>query len=279
MSEPESAGVRVVHHTGQTREALSRLIEAHDRALLQGMGVLKNKHGSAVTRVREAGEELCVKQYPPRSAFERAKDWLRRSRAERAWRAVEYLASRGVATPAAVAVVERNGTSYLVTRFVEGFVPLGRLLRDRFAEKPSAAEVAAKRALLEAVGHWLRRLHTLRIYHDDCSAKNLLTVESEAGWAFHLLDLDGVAPYRWLSYSRRVKNLSQLVDPPAGLTRTDCLRLLRAYVGGDPALELRRLSRDVAAAARRRSASRARAHARHMRRKARRRRAEQRRAR
>jgi hypothetical protein len=178
-----------------------------------------------------------------------------------------------------VAVIERDGTRYLVTRFVERSLPLGRLLRERFAEKAVPAEIAAKRSLLRAVGRWLRRLHALGIYHDDCSAKNVLTIESEAGWAFHLLDLDGVMPGRRLSYAHRVKNLSQLIDPPGRLTRTDCLRLLRAYVEGDPARELRRLSRDVAAAVRRRSARRSRAHARHMRRKARRRRAEERRSR
>jgi tRNA A-37 threonylcarbamoyl transferase component Bud32 len=270
-TDASGTALRVVHHTGQTPGALSRLLDAHERALREGAGVLKNKHGTAVTRVRRDGEDLCVKQYRRPGALDRAKDLLRRSRAERAWRAATYLASRGVATPEAVAVLERGGTRYLVTRFVDGSAPLKRLLAERFTARPSAREIAAKRSLVRALGRWLRRLHALGIYHDDCSAKNVLCVEGEAGWAFHLLDLDGVAPGRRLSYPRRVKNLSQLVDPPASLTRADCMRLLLAYAEDEPVPERRRLARDVAAAARRRSASRARAHERHMRRKARRR--------
>jgi hypothetical protein len=231
-----------------------------------------------VTRVRLDGADLCVKQYRRPRSLDRLKDLLRRPRAERAWRASAYLASRGIATPDAVAVLQRGPTRYLVTRFVERSMPVKRLVEERFAGTPSAKEIAAKRSLVRSLGRWLHGLHALEIYHDDCSTKNVLAVESEAGWTFHLLDLDGVAPGRWLTYPRRVKNLSQLVDPPGSLTRADCMRLLRAYAEGDPEGERRRLVRDVGAAARRRRASRIRVRARNRQRKERRRRAEERRS-
>ena len=44
--------IRVVRHTGQTPASLARLLDAHERALLAGEDVLKDKDGTAVTRVR-----------------------------------------------------------------------------------------------------------------------------------------------------------------------------------------------------------------------------------
>ena len=46
----------------------------------------------------------------------------------------------------------------------------------------------AKRALLPALGRWLRRVHDRGVYHGDWSAKNVLVVETEGppGWQFLL---------------------------------------------------------------------------------------------
>ena len=246
-----------VHRGSRTAAELARLLDAHARALGEGRGVLKDDHRSAVTRVRaDDGEALCVKQYRLRRRGG-ARRLLRASRGARAWRAAEQLASLGVATPEPVALVERHGETFLVTRFVADSLPLDRLERERLSAK-SADEIARKRSLLRALGRWAGRLHALGVYHGDLSAKNVLAVESDEGHAFHLLDLDGLTPRGRLTYRRRVKNLAQLLDPSWNTTRSDCLRVLAGYAESAPPVEWRRLARDVDAAMLRRSTRRAR---------------------
>jgi tRNA A-37 threonylcarbamoyl transferase component Bud32 len=238
--------VRVLRHTGQTRESLARLVEGHERALESGADVLKQQDGAAVTRVRTDELDVCVKQYRRGGLGQRLKDWLRPQRGERAWRAADYLARRGVQTPEAVALLERGDSSYLLTRFVCDALPLNQ----RIGQIESAE---SREGLAVALGAWLGQLHALGVYHDDCSAKNVLSVaRAGGGWDLWLIDLDGVSPTSRLSYRRRVKNLSQVIDPPAGLTRDDVRGLLDAYTAVEGALEVQLFARDVRAAAERR---------------------------
>ena len=223
--------------------------------------MLKDRLGRAVTRVRADGADLCVKQYRVRGWRDRIKSWLRPSPGLRAWRAAERVLALSVDTAEPVALFELDGETCLVTRFVADAEPLDRRLFDLHARDRRADRLAIKRGLVRAVGEWLARIHALDIDHDDCSAKNVLTVERDDGWVLYLLDLDGARVGRAPGYRRRVKNVAQLLDPPTGLTLTDRVRLLRAYAEA-AGLDPRRLARDVARAVRRRSVSRVRMYAR-----------------
>ena len=267
---PRPGELRLLRSTcerGDAEASLARIAEAHWRSLETGEGVLKNHHGTAVTRVHADGADLCVKQYRVRGWRDRLKAFLRPSPGLRAWRAAERVLALGVETAAPVALFELDGETCLVTRFLAEAEPLDRRLFDLQARDERADRLAVKRRLVRTVGEWLARIHTLEIDHDDCSAKNLLTVEGQAGesgregWTLYLLDLDGARVGRAPGYGRRVKNVAQLLDPPTGLTLTDRVRLLRAYaeVAG---LDTRTLARDVARAVRRRSVSRVRTYAR-----------------
>ena len=238
-----------------------------------------------MTRVEHGGQAFCVKEYRRLGWLDRVKDWLRGSRAQRAWNAARLFADRGIATPEPVALVEgtlkqelERGTpadcgqsrvprpssylgvcrdasgyrNYVVTRYVEGAVPLNRLLEERFHRSLGAGELAAKRSMLRELGRWLRRVHDLAVYHDDWSTKNILAVQAPGGWQFYFLDLESVVPRKRLTDRRRAKNLGQLSDAPFGITRTDRMRFLVAYAGGDRALTRGRFPRQVLAAARRR---------------------------
>ncbi|MFW6161653.1 MAG: lipopolysaccharide kinase InaA family protein, partial [Planctomycetota bacterium] len=248
---------RVVQTRGLSRQALAAVLAAHDRALATGEGVHKNQPRTAVTRVRVGGEAFAVKEYRG-GLLERLKKRLRGSRALLAWRAAARLAASRIATAEPVAVVARGGEDYLVTRWVEGAVPLHRLLAERFGEAPPRGELAAKRRLLRGLGRWLRRIHDAGFYHNDWSAKNILAVEREGQWAFSLLDLESVTFYKWLTRRRRVKNLSQLNDTRAGVTATDRMRVLVAYAGMDRRLTRGAFPRRILAGTRRRVARRAR---------------------
>ncbi len=249
-----SLPMRILQASGQSPELLSAALDAHAQALRDGNGVLKDGVRAAVTRVECQGQDLCVKEYQRVGVLDLLKSRLRAPRALRAWRAAAALEARGVSTPERLAVVERAGKRFLLTRFVAGAVALDRLLTETYAKPRNADQLGERRELARALGVWMAGFHASGIYHDDCSAKNLLVA---GHLEFQLLDLDSVSPFRRLTYRRRVKNLSQLIDPPMGLSRTDQMRLLRAYVAISKH-DLRRLSRDVAAAAKRRADRRSR---------------------
>ena len=230
---------------------LAQALDAHDAALGRGESVLKDDARTAVTRVSAAGEDLCVKEFRRQGLLDRLKDRVRETRETRAWSVARHLEACGLATPSVVAVVSRAGRRYLITRWVQGSVSVDRLLRDRFAAGASPGEIAAKRATLAGLGSFVRRVHDQGIYHGDFSAKNVL-MQGDGGREFLLLDLDGISTGRTPDARRRAKNLAQLVDPPAGLTRADQLRVVAAYAEADSRSETRALIRRVAAVARER---------------------------
>jgi len=259
--------IRIVHTKGCSDGELLALIAAHERALASREDVLKDGPRTAVTRVRLGGQSYCVKEYRRSSFLDRIKDWLRGRRDHRAWRAAGYLAARDIPTPQPVALAKDKAAGYLVTRFVEGAVPLNRLLKERFGGPPSGLDLAAKRAMVRQLGRWLRRVHDLGVYHDDWSPKNILAIQSGQEWVFYVLDLESMSPRKRLSYRRRVKNLGQISDVPFGVTRTDRMRFLIAYAQEDRGLTRGRFPRDVLAVARRREEAWARSHAKALRRK------------
>lgn len=249
--------VRVVHTSGALSAAqLDALLAAHARALATRRGLLKDGSRSAVSRASLGGQWFCVKEYRASRLRDRVRRWAGGSRARRAWRGALHLARLGIATPEPVAVVERGGTAYLVTRFIEGATPLNLLMARRFAGAVAAGELSAKRALLAQLAAWARSIHDLGVYHDDWSAKNILAAERGGCWAFWLLDTESLSPRKRLTYRRRVKNLAQLSDVAAGATRADKLRFLLAYARGDGSLTSGRFARDILAAAARRAEAR-----------------------
>jgi hypothetical protein len=136
---------------------------------------------------------------------------------------------------------------YLVTRFQPDTRSLRMVLGDGFPERTPRERFTARRALTGDLGVWLRRVHAVPLYHNDCSAKNVLVRDTGRGFEFLLLDLESVSRWRAPGHRRRVKNLAQLLEPPFRLARTDILRVLNAYSAGMPAHERARLRRDVAA--------------------------------
>lgn len=245
-----AGALRIVRNTGMSHEQLAALLAGHDQALATGEGVLQSRERTAVTRVALGEQTYCVKEYRELGLLDRVKDTLRGSRAVLAWRAAEALASRGVATPEAVAVVERGRSHFFVTRFVEDSASLKDLLRGRFAGPLSRDEIAAKRAMARQLGPWLRRVHDQCVYHDDWSLKNILARQRGEVWDFYFLDLESMPHYKWLTRRRRIKNLGQLNDTPAGVTHTDRMRFLLAYAGDDRELTRGRFPLEVLAATR-----------------------------
>ncbi len=233
----DAQSVTICRGTALSQEEAAAILDLHRRTLHHGgPDVLKDHRRSAVTCVSCGEQSLCVKEYKSLGWRDRLKDAVRQPRACRAWDGAQRLIACGVSTPEPLAVLESGGTRFLVTRYIEGGVPLRQLLVERFGGPLSSEELAATRTLIRCLGRWCRSVHDRSLYHDDWSAKNILVVEAAEGWSFYLLDTESLAPGTPLNDRRRAKNLGQLSDAPAGATRTDKMRFLLAYADGDPAL-------------------------------------------
>jgi hypothetical protein len=216
--------------------------------------------GSSVSRVTLPAEggprELAVKLHRWRGPRGALSDWWYGSRGARARAGRARLAASGVDSPALVAIAERRCAGFVIeswelSEFRADARPLPVALLGL------AQEPRRRRALLAALGGLLGALHAAGVDHPDLKPSNLL-VGGDGGLA--LLDLDALIPPRRLDWRRRVRALGQLEawarDLACGLTRSDRLRVLRAYLAREAGLagERDRLVREVDAWATRRVA-------------------------
>jgi hypothetical protein len=196
--------------------------------------------GSSVSRVQlESGgppRDLAVKLHRWRGVRGALSDWWRASRAVRARAGRVRLTPCGVDSPALLAIAERRRAglvleSWELAEFRTDAQPLPVALATTGAGRRS------RRALLAAVGDLVGALHGAGIDHPDLKPSNLLV---GATGALALLDLDALVPPRRLTWRRRVRALGQLEayarDLAPELSRADRLRVLRAYLGRNPAL-------------------------------------------
>ena len=88
-----------------------------------------------------------------------------------------------------------------------------------------------KRAMLRALGTEIARLHRAGFVHGDLTPYNLFVERGEPP-CFTFVDHERTRWTRFASGRRRLRNLVQLgrFDLP-GLSRTDRMRVLRAYAG------------------------------------------------
>ncbi len=157
---------------------------------------------------------------------------------------------RGLPTPRPVAVWHRRRfglcqEGYLLVEKVPDALHL-RGFVEMLAGKPTAERNARLWTVLDELGRLVRRLHEWRYSHRDLKAANLLVSPigavmssrglrevARGGDHVWLIDLVGVRRLGKVGRSRRVRDLARLhmsfLDHPA-LTRTDRLRLLRAYL-------------------------------------------------
>jgi tRNA A-37 threonylcarbamoyl transferase component Bud32 len=171
------------------------------------------------------------------------------------------LKDRGVPAVEPLAWAERDsrwpGESYLVTRGLEGVVPLVRFAEDALPTFPPDAQPAVRRQLARTLGRFLADLHDAGVAHPDPHAGNLLVeLPPSRVPRFRLIDLHAVRVGRPLGWRESRANLV-LYNRWFQMTasRTDRLRFWRAYrrsrrslpTPDDPAAGARRVERDTVA--------------------------------
>jgi tRNA A-37 threonylcarbamoyl transferase component Bud32 len=133
-----------------------------------------------------------------------------------------------------------KGRDFLITQAVPGERTY-QYFAVHFRTPLSYETVADKRALIDAAGREIGRLHRAGIFHGDLRVGNIIIDGRSSTARFFFIDNERTQFYREIPEKKRLKNLVQLnmVLLPQ-ITRTDRLRFLRGYLSVNPELVSRR---------------------------------------
>jgi tRNA A-37 threonylcarbamoyl transferase component Bud32 len=169
---------------------IEELIENIDGLMHAGQ-VLKDDNTCSVSRAKFRDKEMVIKKYNHKGLWHSLRHTIRRSRARRNWLHAHRLKMLNIATPSALAFVERwkwglVWNSYLLTTYVEGKELRDFLGDDSITEKQFTEITRQVKQLLD-------RLEKHQIAHGDLKDTNILMTENGAV----LIDLDAMRTYRW----------------------------------------------------------------------------------
>ena len=181
----KQAGQIAVFRRDQQGNLLTRLLDDPD-AFMQRGEFLKDGNSSTVVRVRGDGHDWVVKRYNIKGLSHAIRRFFRPTRASTSWRNSHRLKISGIATPRAVAMIEKRfgplgSTGYYVCDFVDA---------PNAQEVFQSAEVpdAEKQRLAGRFIELFSQFRKLRIHHGDCKATNFLFKDNQL-W---VLDLDAM---------------------------------------------------------------------------------------
>jgi lipopolysaccharide kinase (Kdo/WaaP) family protein len=212
---------------GERTPLLEALLAAPEQLLEGPRSVAREAAGrKRFYRVEGDGEPaLYVKQFSVAPGAARWRYFLRRSKARRERAVARRLARLGLDAAAPIAVGEERSGGLLVRSFA---VSRDLGARDLRAVLESLRErVLERRALLERFAAFARKLHDAGVDQDDFSPNNFLV---RADGSFVLIDFERMRVRRRALGARRWTQLAKLHRRDFGVSRTDRLRFLRAYL-------------------------------------------------
>jgi tRNA A-37 threonylcarbamoyl transferase component Bud32 len=180
-------------------------------------------------RFDDVDKEVYFKQYRWRSFWDFIKDFVRASRAERAFKATEMLGENGFDAPAIIAVGKsRYGlyhtANFLVTLEIENAKQIYQFISD------GKLETGSKRELIRAFGQTIGRMHAKGIFHGDLRLGNILARQEKNRWRFFFLDNERTRKFYHLPARLRLKNLVQVnMFSSAAISNTDRMRFFKEY--------------------------------------------------
>jgi len=228
-----------------------------DELVEQALSAVSGRAGRLVRKSRNATSyrvplntglpregELFIKLIDPSRGFARVKAMIRGSRAAHVARVTRQLTHAGFSAPP-VQLYGReisSGRELVVMSVVHGDGPFRAL----------EAPLGHKRAMLRALGGEIARLHRAGFIHGDLTPYNMFVERGEPP-RFTFVDHERTRLIFLAGRRRQLRNLVQLgrFDLP-GLTRTDRMRVLRAYAGVQARASWRSLRRRGAAMLQRR---------------------------
>jgi tRNA A-37 threonylcarbamoyl transferase component Bud32 len=152
----------------------------------EGKTIYKGRNELKVFEVN--GIEVNVKKYRiPIFINQFAYSFIRKSKAERAYKNALEVISRGFDTPAPIAYIEEKKWGLLhESYFICLQCPYTRMFRE-FADD---ADITGKEHIIKALGRYAAKMHEKGIYHLDFSVGNILFEDTPAGTAFSIVDLN-----------------------------------------------------------------------------------------
>lgn len=188
----------------------------------------------------------------------RIKKWLnnyvRRSRAEKSWKAAWDLIGIGLRTPTPVAFLEKRRWGGLhealsVTEYLEAASPLQKLWDQ-------GVPFGERKALSLLVAGRVAYLHQSGLVHADLKPSNLLMQKEKNGrYDLYFTDLESLFRVPRLQPSHRIRDLAALLSSFLGRTKSfDQIRFFANYLRGDrmPRAQKRALARRILEEAHRR---------------------------
>jgi tRNA A-37 threonylcarbamoyl transferase component Bud32 len=203
----------------------------------------------------EAGQAHIVKQGPHRIVYRvdlpglcfylkhnrvtDARSWLRQlvrtSKARQEYASALAVAERGVPTVSPLAFGEQaslqGGESFLITRGLEGCVPLNLFLVRKLPYLEPEHRARVRQRLADELGILVARIHDSGILHNDFHTGNILVrLDEDDALCLYIIDLNAVRLGPPLDFGRSIDNLVMLNSWfLLYVNRTDRLRFWRSY--------------------------------------------------
>jgi tRNA A-37 threonylcarbamoyl transferase component Bud32 len=169
---------------------------------------------------------LILKQYLNRSLLDILKNFLRPSRAQRAFNAAQMLKQHGLSTPDIVAAGTKTVAgvtikNFLITSYVKDSVPLPEMFNK---------ETTGRDELIRQFGQTVGRMHTENIFHGDLRLGNVLVKKNNDKFEFIFLDNERTRKFEVLPWKLRLKNLVQVNMFRDNISDSDRTNFLDAYL-------------------------------------------------
>ena len=201
-----------------------------------GIRILKRSPCSTVYATHLRGEEVVIKEFRrPASFLRRLRASLGPCKAARAWAASCAMSECDLPTPAALGFACRGEKSWVVTRWMTGWITLRDWIKPRLHLRPEAVRHAEEDLLLDAITGLLNA----GFWHADMKPSNLLVPADGPARVedFLWIDLECVSAGTPITRDRLLRNLAQLNGGIGRrLPREDRMRFLRRLSGRFPCL-------------------------------------------
>lgn len=166
----------------ELKEIISNLPNVFDK---EGETIYKARNEIKAFHIN--GINIAVKKYRvPIFINQFAYSFLRKSKAERAYRNALEVISRGFDTPTPIAYIEIKKSGLLKdSYFISMQSTYNRLLRE-FVD----IDIKGKEHIIEALGKYVAKMQEKEILHLDLSVGNILFEETSKGVLFSIIDIN-----------------------------------------------------------------------------------------
>jgi tRNA A-37 threonylcarbamoyl transferase component Bud32 len=178
----------IIYRRDTDPERIGQLLADPDGLVDAGIR-LKDGNSATVTRIKHPEGDWIIKRYNVKNVWHGLKRCLRASRAWISWGNAHRLSISGIATPQAIAVIEKRigplrWGAYYVCDYVSG-----PDAAEYFKEWPQNGH--ADNPVAWNFVHLFNILHKIGIFHGDCKATNFL-IKDQQPW---VIDLDAMKEF------------------------------------------------------------------------------------